>query len=99
MNMKKVIPPLRSDTKATRQIKYESSIGLSGERGGSFITFCSIGSTERERARVTAETILTQRIWTGVIGRVNPKRIAAMITVASAPLAGKRNRIVLRRLS
>jgi hypothetical protein len=43
--------------------------------------------------------MLTQRIWTGVIGRASPSRMATMMTSAWAKLVGRMKAIALVRLS
>ena len=63
------------------------------------MTSGSAGSNANARAKVTAVTILTQRIWTGVIGKVVPNSSAAIMMSASPPLVGSTKRIAFLRLS
>ncbi|MOA54803.1 hypothetical protein D3C78_1784850 [compost metagenome] len=59
----------------------------------------SAGSKASASDRVTAVIMLTQRICSGVIGRVSPRAMANSSTMASPALVGRMNRIDLRRLS
>ena len=74
-------------------------MAASGRRGGRAITSASAGSKARATARVTAVTMFTHRICTGVSGRTRPKVTAASMTRPSAPLVGRMKRMALRRLS
>ncbi len=63
------------------------------------MTSRSLGSKASARARVTAVTMFTQRICTGVMGSTCPKAMAATIVSAWPPFVGRMKRIAFLRLS
>ena len=63
------------------------------------MTSLSGGSKASARARVTALTMFTQRIWTAVSGKVMPSAMAATTISAWAPLVGRMKMIAFFRLS
>ncbi|MNH47841.1 hypothetical protein D3C79_1112880 [compost metagenome] len=59
----------------------------------------SAGSNASAKARVTAVIMFTQRICSGVMGSVSPRRMAVNRTKAWAPLVGRMKRMDFFRLS
>ena len=98
-NMPKVPITIRAETSPTRQSTKPETRGAFAARGGRRIESGSAGSKASASPSVTAVTMLIHRIWTGVIGRVSPRRIAMMIANASPMLVGRDQAITFCRLS
>ena len=83
-----VTPPSSNDTTTMRIPAMASRSDAPGSRGGRSMTSGSGSSKASATPRVTAQTMLTHRICSGVSGSVRFAMTATNMTRASLPLVG-----------